>query len=169
MKIYLPKSLLVLILSFSAFPLISYGIFQKIYPSDPNEIYVTKKYEETTKWIKVSESDNYSEYVSSEKTANNGDETITFFTLRNYYLQQRHKGIEYQSVIYIETVDCFSKTMEIETAFRWAKTFGKGELIESRKFGRSGYMTVEAGSTASDKLDKVCSMAGYDPESIGNI
>ena len=30
-------------------------------------------------------------------------------------------------------------------------------------------MTVEAGSTASDKLDKVCSMAGYDPESIGNI
>jgi len=148
---------------------VGYVAVDKLSPSDPDEIYMTKKFEKKVKWTKIGETDNYSEYISVENQIINDDDTITFFTLRNYRLKQRHRGIEYRSEIYIEIVDCFDKSQDIEGTYRWAKAFGKGDLVESRMFRNTGFITVKEGSIASKKLESACLSGGYDPESISNI
>ena len=166
------RSLYITLATILITPLMAYSAIQVIEPSDPDIVIVKKPNMFSAEWKKVSYSDEFTDYIDTEKIERNFDSTIEIVSMRNFFKRQKlDSSIDashYKSIVYYETVDCFHQTITVNKMFLLADHFANGSLVEEPSENFTNPINVKPGSVGYSMITKVCGLAyeGYDSKYI---
>ena len=156
----MPKSLLFSFIGILCIPAIAYGSLQFMLPSSPDLIY-TSHGKLKIEWVKLSENDEFTEYVSKERNSDSDGLTVNVLVLRNYFEPQteimNNIPVTYSSAVLHETINCLNQKITDENIFVYSKNDAKGNLL--RAIIGSDYEPIQAtpGSVAERKVFELCS------------
>lgn len=154
------------------FPLLAFGTFQKLHPSDPDIVYVKKPSLFYGVWQKVAYSNNFSEYIEPKRMERNLDSTVQIITMRNYFIPQidsdNDKNHSYKSQVSYETIDCFNQTVTVNKIYLLSDQFSGGSLIDEPLEPVSTPIRVNPQSIGFSKIRKVCELSDLstDPQYV---
>ncbi|MCE7506964.1 hypothetical protein LZG75_12065 [Polynucleobacter sp. IMCC30063] len=159
MNFSIPKSLAISFIGILSIPAIAFASFQYIYPTDPDLTY-TKHGDLTVEWVKLSEGDNFTEYVAKEKTFDEETLVANILVMRNYQKPQSsiydHEQVRYSSMVSHQTVNCRSRTVAVQDLMLFSNKLSKGNLVKD--LYELDYDSGEAqpGTIAEKKVVTLC-------------
>jgi len=155
-----PFSFLLIVAGLFSVPAICYGTLQYFHPNQPDVIY-SKQGSQNVVWNRLTDTSNFSEYISKERNIDTEGMKIGVLVLRNFFEPQteimNNIPVTYSSAVLHETINCQSQKITDENIFFYSKNDAKGELL--RAIIGSEYEPVQAkpGSVAERKVFELCS------------
>ena len=156
----IPKSLLFSLIGILCIPAIAFGSLQFMLPSDPDLIY-TKHGKLKIEWEKLSENDEFTEYVSKERRIQEDMAMGEILVLRDYREPQvsiyENNKVVYSSVVLHQTINCFNRTTTVDDILMFSKARAKGIMVKDLYDLEWESGQVKAGSLSEKKVSSLCS------------
>ena len=154
-----PKSLMITLAVIMSIPAIAFGSLQYIDPSDPDLAY-TNHGELTVKWVKLSETYNFTEYLGIDKTFDEETLVADILVMRNYQKPQsriyEHEKVRYLSMVAHQTVNCRSRTVFTQDLMLFSKNFTKGNLVKDLYELDQEHGKEKPGTIGEKKVVELC-------------
>ena len=156
----MPRSLLFSLIGVLCIPAIAYCSLHFILPSSPDLIY-TQHGKLKIEWEKLSENDEFTEYVSKERHFEEDQLKGQVLFLRDYREPQvsihEHNRVTYSSVVLHQTINCFSRTTSVDDILMFSKARAKGIMVKDLYDLEWESGEVKAGSMSERKISSLCS------------
>ena len=156
----MPRSLLFSLIGVLCIPAIAYGSLHYMLPSSPDLIY-TNHGKLKIEWVKLSENDEFTEYVSKEKHFEEDQLKGQILFLRDYKEPQvsihEHNKVIYSSVVLHQTINCFNRTTTVDDMLMFSKSRAKGLMVKDLYDLEWDSGQVKAGSLSEKKVSSLCS------------
>jgi hypothetical protein len=156
----IPRSLLFSLIGILFIPAIAYGSLHFMLPSSPDLIY-TSHGKLKIEWVKLSENDEFTEYVSKEKHFEEDQQKGQILFLRDYKEPQvsihEHNKVVYSSVVLHQTINCVNRTTTVDDILMFSKARAKGLMVKDLYDLEWDSGQVKAGSLSEKKVSSLCS------------
>ena len=155
----IPRSLLFTILGIISIPVLLIIPMNWSYRGDPD--YVTTKHGKLQmEWMKLAESETFTEYISLVKSFDDEEMTVNILALRNYKKPQQgiydHSRYVYSSAVMHQSIDCRNESVAIEDLILYAKRFTNGGIVKDVYDLDHETRRVSPGSILEKKIKAVC-------------
>lgn len=156
----IPHSLIFSLAGILFIPAIAYASLHFALPSSPDLIY-TKHGKLKIEWEKLSENEEFTEYVSKERHFEEDQLKGQILFLRDYKEPQvsiyEHNKVTYSSVVLHQTINCFNRTTSVDDILMFSKGRAKGILVKDLYDLEWDSGEVKAGSLSEKKVSTLCS------------
>lgn len=156
----IPKSLVFSLAGILLIPAIAYGSLHFVLPTSPDLIY-TNHGKLKIEWVKLSENDEFTEYVSKERRFEDDQLKGQILFLRDYKEPQvsihEHNKVTYSSVVLHQTINCFNRTTSVDDVLMFSKARAKGIMVKDLYDLEWDSGEVKAGSLSEKKVSTLCS------------
>ena len=130
---FIPISLIVILAVILSIPAIAYASFQYIYPSEPDAI-VTRHGNLKMEWKKLSENDNFTEYLAKDQELDEETLTADILVMRSYRKPQttihENSKIIYTSVVMHQSVNCRNRAISVQDLMMFSSSLTRGSLVK---------------------------------------
>ena len=156
----MPNSLIFSLVGIMFIPAIAYASLHFVLPSSPDLIY-TQHGKLKIEWVKLSENDEFTEYISKERHFEEDQLKGQILFLRDYKEPQvsiyEHNKVTYSSVVLHQTINCFNRTTSVDDILMFSKARAKGIMVKDLYDLEWESGEVKAGSMSEKKVSTLCS------------
>lgn len=129
----IPVSLLVVLGTIMSIPAIAYASFQYMHPAEPDAV-VIKYGKLSMEWRKLSENDNFTEYLAKERYFDEDSLTADILVMRSYQTPQtiihENSKVVYSSVVTHQSVNCRKRSVYVQDLMMFSRAMSKGQLVK---------------------------------------
>lgn len=155
----IPNSLIFSLAGIMFIPAIAYASLHFVMPSSPDLIY-TQHGKLKIEWEKLSENDQFIEYVSKERHFEEDQLKGQILFLRDYKEPQvsiyEHNKVTYSSVVLHQTINCFNRTTSVDDILMFSKARARGILVKDLYDLEWDSGEIKAGSLSEKKVLTFC-------------
>ena len=158
----IPVSLLAVLGTIMCIPAIAYASFQYMHPTEPDAV-VIKYGKLNMEWKKLSENDNFTEYLAKERYFDEDSLTADILVMRSYQTPQtiiyENSKVVYSSVVTHQSVNCRKRSVYVQDMMMFSRGMSKGKLVKD--LYDLDWDRGEAKPGSIDEM-KVASLCGFD-------
>jgi hypothetical protein len=129
----IPVSLLVVLGTIMSIPAIAYASFRYMHPAEPDAV-VIKYGKLSMEWRKLSENDNFTEYLAKERYFDEDSLTADILVMRSYQTPQtiihENSKVVYSSVVTHQSVNCRKRSVYVQDLMMFSRAMSKGQLVK---------------------------------------
>lgn len=155
----IPISLLATLGTILCIPAIAYASFHYMNPTPPDAV-VIHYGKLNMEWKKLSENDNFTEYLAKERYFDEDSLTADILVLRSYQTPQivihENSKVVYSSIVTHQTVNCRKRSVYVQDVMMFSKAMSKGQLVKDLYDLDWDHGEARPGSIDEVKVNTLC-------------